>query len=664
MIQLERTQQISDIIHNTIPYSGLEGAIISTPIFNRLHRILQSSLVYLTYSSNKVKRFEHSIGTMYLSGEIFYNSVVNTTNLDNVTRLLSEAEVELKDWFKNIDVSSEKMLSNDIVDKFDDKILSVKVPDCAIYRTYFPQNIKPEQSFAYFVLFQSIRIAGLLHDAGHLPYSHVFEHATKSLYSKVNDLTNPNKAQKRFMNILKPYCEGQNELHEEIGNALLKQIKLELSEELSNNITQDNIFVLAVLHFVGKILTSIPSENDLFSDLHRIVSGIFDSDRLDYCSRDAFCSGTRKDVISYKRLFNNFKILSQKLPADIQNSKDPSSERERILFCPALKNVTDVEDLLERRWKIFSQINFHHRVHKHEILFSEVLSFIGFEELKSIKDDEDIPTIKNGQPLPLKLSSIWCLVDYLSKNNRLIDYLIIQLDDSWMDTLLKVSFFEKYQENYRDENSNSNDYMWNMFDELISTKKHFYSYFKRNVDLIGFDSSFKTMWLNESAYFENSTMKSMYDLTVTKIKEKKHYNAGYVFNTVTNSFISVGKNIRSFFYHSVEKKINDYLATEEGKKINILHCIISPCEFSLGCYNIGSPLYLWDKDEKARSVEMVSICAELLNQQKASYVPFHLYFLPSHPKDPNQKPKFEELEKLVLKIFIEELKKIKIEQKK
>lgn len=99
---------MSDIIHNSIPYSGLESAIISTPIFNRLHRILQSSLVYLTYSSNKVKRFEHSVGTMHLAGEIFYNSIANTTNSLNISRLFSEAETELKKWFKNLDAPTEK----------------------------------------------------------------------------------------------------------------------------------------------------------------------------------------------------------------------------------------------------------------------------------------------------------------------------------------------------------------------------------------------------------------------------------------------------------------------------------------------------------------------------------------------------------------------------
>ena len=657
MIQLGKTRQMSDIIHNSIPYSGLESAIISTPIFNRLHRILQSSLVYLTYSSNKVKRFEHSVGTMHLAGEIFYNSIANTTNSLNISRLFSEAETELKKWFKNLDAPTEKMLNNSIVCKFDDKVLTVKVPDSTIYRMHFPQNVDKEHNFAYFVLFQSVRIAGLLHDAGHLPYSHVFEHAAESLYSRIESIQEPNKSQKSFLEILKPYYSNKNKLHEEIGNALLKQIKIELTEELSKNITQDNIFVLATLYFVDKILKSHSSDNNLFSDLHRIVSGIFDADRLDYCSRDAFCAGTRKDIISYQRLFNNFKIISQILPADIDDKKTVGV-RERILFCPALKNVTDVEELLERRWKIFSQINFHHKVHKHEILFSEVLSYIGLDELEKLGED-DIPSINDGQPLPLKLYSIWYLIYLLSINNRLIDYLIIQLDDSWMDTLLKVSFFDHYSTSYRDETSNSQNYMWYMFDELISTKKHYHSLFKRNVDFVDFDETLKNLWLKESANFDNSPMEIIYKGTATKIQEKNHYQVGYVFHTILDSFLS--KSTKNLFYQCVERKINNYLSTEEGKTLNILHCIIRGCDINLGCFDIGSPLYLWDKEEKGCRMETVSICGELLEKQKSSYVPFHLYFLPLPSNDPNLKPNLKGLEKVVVNAFVDELKNIKID---
>ena len=37
-----------DAIHGTIKYNGLERMIIESPVFMRLHRVYQSSLVYLT----------------------------------------------------------------------------------------------------------------------------------------------------------------------------------------------------------------------------------------------------------------------------------------------------------------------------------------------------------------------------------------------------------------------------------------------------------------------------------------------------------------------------------------------------------------------------------------------------------------------------------------
>ena len=59
MLNMEKSKTIQDIIHGTIVYSGLESEIIRTPIFTRLQRVSQSSLAFLTFPSNKVKRFEH-----------------------------------------------------------------------------------------------------------------------------------------------------------------------------------------------------------------------------------------------------------------------------------------------------------------------------------------------------------------------------------------------------------------------------------------------------------------------------------------------------------------------------------------------------------------------------------------------------------------------------
>lgn len=75
----QKNIQISDTIHGTIKLNELEKEIISTQIFNRLHNIAQNSTVYLTFPTNRTKRFEHSVGTMWLSGKIFQESVTNTS---------------------------------------------------------------------------------------------------------------------------------------------------------------------------------------------------------------------------------------------------------------------------------------------------------------------------------------------------------------------------------------------------------------------------------------------------------------------------------------------------------------------------------------------------------------------------------------------------------
>ena len=69
---------INDSIHGLILISNLEKEIISSFVFNRLHDIYQNSTVYLTFPSNRTKRFEHSLGTMKLCSDMFYYSILNS----------------------------------------------------------------------------------------------------------------------------------------------------------------------------------------------------------------------------------------------------------------------------------------------------------------------------------------------------------------------------------------------------------------------------------------------------------------------------------------------------------------------------------------------------------------------------------------------------------
>ena len=74
-----KLRQVTDNIHGTIYLSDIESRMISTPFFYRLHDIYQSSTVYMTFPSNRTKRYEHCLGTMEQAGQMFFSSVTNTS---------------------------------------------------------------------------------------------------------------------------------------------------------------------------------------------------------------------------------------------------------------------------------------------------------------------------------------------------------------------------------------------------------------------------------------------------------------------------------------------------------------------------------------------------------------------------------------------------------
>ena len=96
-----KTICISDTVHGSVRLNYLEKQVISTQIFNRLHNISQNSTVYLTFPTNRTKRFEHSIGTMSLCGKIFQESITN-----------SDQEI-LNDFFGQV----ETIIDNEIKNK-------------------------------------------------------------------------------------------------------------------------------------------------------------------------------------------------------------------------------------------------------------------------------------------------------------------------------------------------------------------------------------------------------------------------------------------------------------------------------------------------------------------------------------------------------------------
>lgn len=640
-MDLNRVQSMTDIIHNSINYSGIEREIIGTPIFNRLHRVMQSSLVYLTYPSNKTKRFEHSIGVMSLAGKLFFSSICNTE--PNVLKsLLKDIKDAIKSWRETC--SSEHLSlavpRNATVKYEKDSILTIDIPNNTLYKNYLPENISNlsgDDKVAYYIAFQAVRIAGLLHDVGHMPYSHVLEHAINNLYNKVSLIpedkrtVNHRAFLKDLYNYCDPNCPEKDEIHEEIGK--ICALKIYECISYSTEEKEDNFFFVATFDFACSILQSKTSDNNIYSDLHQIIAGIVDADRLDYCSRDAYCAGLRTDIINYKRFFATYSVCLLDTDSALEGEQvsPNASSRKRFCFCPNVKHVIQIEELLQRRWDIFSLINFHHRVHKHEILLEEIIVDLGLEELN---DPNEIQPLKQGV-LPLKIYSIWQIINLL-KSNKPPEYLLIQFDDSWLDTLLKRKFFYRYEKDFMWSNTHSNDIDWNKYDELISSQRHYFSGFKRTDDFKKFDillfSKFVEKIFGESP--DESVPEEIREKLTEEFNGITDYNRfwstyrslffTWMISSTTLKLIVIPEE-KNELICSIQDKLNAILAKED----NVQDVIIRDCSFKLGCPTPKNELFVADRGI-AKPLKNYSIIEHILKEKRNYSLPIHLYYLPKY----------------------------------
>ena len=127
-------KRIYDNIHGFIDISNIAVRIIDTRIFKRLKKLRQLGTCDYVFPSGVHTRFEHSIGTYHLAGKLLKN-LRDRTSSSNLKEWLMDVP-ELKRY---IQLKSE----GDVV--LDDFICEL------------------------------VKIAGLCHDLGHGPFSHMFD---------------------------------------------------------------------------------------------------------------------------------------------------------------------------------------------------------------------------------------------------------------------------------------------------------------------------------------------------------------------------------------------------------------------------------------------------------------------------------------------------------
>jgi HD superfamily phosphohydrolase len=157
-----------------------------------------------------------------------------------------------------------------------------------------------------------LRLAGLLHDIGHGPFSHLFEEIIQ---------------QKKLS-------------HEDFGKKLI--LKSIIGDKLSKN------------GYDKKLISKIAFGDSKYQYLNEIVSGALSADMMDYLLRDGYFTGAEHAKIDHKRLTQSLDVHKKKL----------ALERSALY---------SFESMMHSRYQMFKAVYFHKTVRAAEVMLLEAL---------------------------------------------------------------------------------------------------------------------------------------------------------------------------------------------------------------------------------------------------------------------------------------------------
>lgn len=594
---------LNDSIHGLISLTEYERRIVSTIGFNRLHDVYQNSTVYLTFPSNRTKRFEHSIGTMKLCSDMFFQSLLNTTDF-----MLSEFfEIFAREYAEILDRL--RLQTGVCIEKLG-KRLEPKMPQIEqdkLRHSLIPNNIPDQYKIMHLLLIQSIRTAALLHDIGHPPFSHIVEFALKDVYLEHKDkVVDDTENTREFVEIMSKYFEGDKKLHEQMGDEISEGILYKIIAPISedNENYDENLFELLVLESVKKIF----ADDGGFGYLHRIIDSSLDADRLDYATRDVINSGKDSGKVEYSRIINDMQMIV---------------EKGEIFFCVPLKAVSSVEDFVKRRYNSYKDIIYHHRVIQSDYILEGIVKDLVKQYLNETVSDRQRD---NEVLIPFDISGLWFPLG--DKKSTIKANALSQWNDSWLTTVLRQIYYTKYYHNDEIEEGTRDYVLAQRLAELLRNSKRYHSLIKRSENFKVIDDVVKLEIMkfkdkievflakkNELSGKDRST-----ELIHQMLENVKKDSSGFVL-----SFIS--RYSKEMKIEAFSQMVSEIVKEETNNIVTNIKTYDTVTLFKKISIGLDSPIYFYNHKGAICTLKDISGIADIL-QLDSDYLPvFYIYIL-------------------------------------
>lgn len=488
---MENGMNINDSIHGLIRLTAFEKGILASPEFNRLHDVYQNSTVYLTFPSNRTKRFEHSIGCMYLCSEMFYRAINNAEaasqdrffkDFSEALQKIQENEID-KDKIasvidKGIIYDNLNLCDNDIVDSDEWR----KLRDAAVGYTdgsLIPYNLEEKNLIAYLILIQSLRAAALLHDVGHPPFSHIVEGAidkAKSFAEKAQRVSDTDGGSSvvfrserlKDFNRAVDSKKSSKQLHEEMGREISRSVLQKLITDNSRGKADEKAYKSFFEQMVMCCTLKILSDEGEFKYLHVLTDSSLDCDRLDYVVRDYLSSGINAGDLDYKRIISGLKL-----------SYLPGDNDGKLRFCIPAKAINTVESFFKKRCNLYIDVIFHHRVIKTDTLLQDVVFRLIIKFLTEPQSDADERSggLRSIVSNPDDISGLWMPLLGATYEEKAVK--LTQWTDSWLMVVLKRIYYDSFYGIGLSGLDDDDKIVAMELTELLRNVKQFYSLIKR-----------------------------------------------------------------------------------------------------------------------------------------------------------------------------------------